>query len=235
MTDKAKPMKALRRRVAAYQATSLPQLIVAELEQMIIRGEFQAGDRINESALATRLGVSRGSVREACRQLERSRLVESRTNRGMFVRAINIDEAAQLYDIRAGLFGLAGRLAAVRFTEADAAVLRSKIQQLEHATDMDDYYPTNVELHRQLVALSGNPRLVELYDSVSMELHLFRRHGLQPSMARHTSNNEHQRILQNLEAHNPDEVARLMEAHILSGKKRMLAEHSQPAHQTINR
>lgn len=228
MSDKGTPIGTLRRRVAAYQATSLPHLIVTELEQMIIMGEFQAGDRINESALATRLGVSRGSVREACRQLERSRLVESRTNRGMFVRAITIDQAAQLYDIRAGLFGLAGRLAAARFTDDAAAILRSKIQQLEDTTDMADYYPINVELHRQLVALSGNPRLVELYDTVSMELHLFRRHGLQPPTARHTSNNEHQRILQNLEARNPDEVARLMEAHILAGKNRMLADRGVP-------
>lgn len=160
--------------------------IAEELEQMIITGVFTGGDRINETALATRLGVSRGSVREACRHLERSRLVESRANRGMFVRVISIEDAAALYDIRANLFGLAGRLATARFTPDDAELLRSKIEQLEHASGMDGYYPLNVELHRHLVALSGSPRLVELYDSVSKELHLFRRHGLEPPVARHT-------------------------------------------------
>src|SRR2546430_1819568 len=227
MTENATALTDLQRRVAERQATSLPHLIVAELEQMIINGVLKGGDRINESALATRLGVSRGPVREACRHLERSRLVEFRTNRGMFVGEITVAEAAQLYDIRASLFGLAGRLAAVLVTAADIASLRARFERLEHAAGMDDYYPQNVELHRELVALSGNPRLVQLYDAVSKELHLFRRHGLLPASARHTSNDQHRQIIDHLEAGHDDEVARLMEDHILASKRRMLAEHDE--------
>jgi DNA-binding GntR family transcriptional regulator len=225
MTENVEPMTALQRRVAERQATSLPHLIVEELEQMIIDGTLKGGDRINESALAMRLGVSRGPVREAGRHLERSRLVEFRANRGLFVREISIDEAAQLYDIRATLFGLAGRLAAGHVTPADADTLRGFVQRLEDTTDMGDYYPLNVMLHRHLVSMSRNPRLCELYDNISKELHLFRRHGLEPASARHTSNEQHRRIIDHLEAGNADEAARLMEAHILAGKNRMLAEH----------
>lgn len=226
MADEIEAMTALQRRVADRQAASLPQLIVEELERMIITGALKGGDRINESALAMRLGVSRGPVREACRQLERSKLVEFRTNRGMFVREISVQEAAQLYDIRASLFGLAGRLAAARLGERDAGTLRAKVERLEEAAGMDGYYPLNVDLHRHLVALSGSPRLAELYDSVSKELHLFRRHGLESTSARRTSNDEHRRILDHLEAGRADEAARLMEAHILSGKSRMLAAYN---------
>jgi DNA-binding GntR family transcriptional regulator len=219
--DMTEDMTALERRVAERQATSLPHLIVEDLEQMIISGVLKGGDRINESALAARLGVSRGPVREACRQLERSRLVEFRTNRGMFVREISVEEAAQLYDIRAGLFGLAGRLAAAGPVPSD--LLRERVDRLEDAIpDMDEYYPLNVSLHRHLVSLSGNPRLAELYDNVSKELHLFRRHGLETSDARHTSNAQHREILEHLQAGEPDQAARLMEAHILAGKDRML-------------
>ena len=125
--------------------------------------------------------------------------------------------------IRASLFGLARRLAAARATAADIAELRAAVDQLENAP-LDDYYPGNVALHRALVSLSGNPRLVELYDNVSKELHLFRRHGLEPASARHTSNDQHREIIACLEA-GSDEAGRLMEAHILAGKNRMLAEH----------
>lgn len=225
MTEHTEAMTALQRRVAERQSTSLPHLIVEELEQMIITGVLRGGDRINESALALRLGVSRGPVREACRHLERSRLVEFRTNRGMFVREISVDEAAHLYDIRASLFGLVGRLAAQQITAADAADLSAKVQRLEAATDMDDYYPLNVELHRHLIALSRNPRLIDLYDAISKELHLFRRHGLEPASARHTSNTQHRQIVEHLQAGDADEAARLMEAHILAGKQRMLSAH----------
>lgn len=224
MTEHTDAMSALQRRVAERQQLSLLQLIARELEQMIIDGALQGGDRINESALALRLGTSRGPVREALRHLERSRLVEFRTNRGMFVREISVDEAAQLYDIRASLFGLAGRLAAEHLVPEQIPALRAKVDELERAVpQVDDYYPRNVDLHRDLVALSANPRLIELYGDVSKELHLFRRHGLETTTARHTSNHQHGKILDHLIAGDAAAVARLMEAHILSGKERMLA------------
>ncbi|MEG8179563.1 FCD domain-containing protein [Nocardia terpenica] len=217
-------ISALQRRVAERQSTSLPHLIVEDLERMIINGALRGGDRINESALALRLGVSRGPVREACRHLERTRLVEFRTNRGMFVREISVDEAAQLYDIRASLFGLAGRLAAAHTDAAGLEQPRALVRRLAGAVEqMNDYYPLNVDLHRRLVALSGNPRLVELYDGVSKELHLFRRHGLETAAARGISNAQHGEILDALAAADTATAGRLMEAHILAGKERMLA------------
>ncbi|MFI9503305.1 FCD domain-containing protein [Nocardia sp. NPDC052566] len=234
MSEHTEAMSALQRRVAERQASSLLQLISEDLEQMIITGALTGGDRINESALAMRLGVSRGPIREALRHLERSRLVEFRTNRGMFVREISVEEAAQLYDIRASLFGLAGRLAAERVTPDEAAALRAKVDELQQAiAEVDDYYPRNVDLHRALVALSGNPRLVDLYDDVSKELHLFRRHGLETDTARTTSNHQHAEILDHLAAGDTTAAGRLMEAHILSGKERMLAavhEGGKPHH-----
>jgi DNA-binding GntR family transcriptional regulator len=215
----------LELRLRERQESSIPQLIVDELEEMIIAGTLRGGDRINESALANRLGVSRGPVREACRQLERARLLEFRTNRGMFVREITIEEAAQLYDIRAHLFGLSGRLGARSITRVHLDELRALVKRLEDATELDDYYPLNVELHHELVSLSGYPRLAELYDSVSKELHLFRRSGLIPASARHASNQQHRQIIDGLEVGDVDEVERLMVEHILAGKQRMLADH----------
>ncbi|MFJ4656649.1 FCD domain-containing protein [Nocardia sp. NPDC088792] len=225
MSEHIHAINALQQRVAERQASSLLGLIAGELEQMIINGTLVAGDRINESALATQLGTSRGPVREALRQLEFSRLVEFRTNRGMFVRQISVDEAARLYDIRASLFGLAGRLAAERgVTPEILETLHTKVSRLDRAVpQVDDYYPGNVDLHRDLVALSGNPRLLDLYNDVSKELHLFRRHGLETENARHTSNSQHAGILEYLTVGNAEETGRRMEAHILSGKDRMLA------------
>ena len=53
------------------RAESLASLVAEELERMIIRGELQVGDRINESALAQMFSISRGPIREACRSLEK--------------------------------------------------------------------------------------------------------------------------------------------------------------------
>src|SRR5579872_4409960 len=156
------------------RAETLCSLVAEELERMIIRGELQAGDRINESALAQMLSISRGPIREACRSLEKSSLVRVVANRGVFVREMSVAQAAEIYDVRAHLFGLAGRMAATRATDRDIAGLLAMVQEMERAKDIDAYYPLNVAFHARLVELSGNSRLAELYKTLSKELHLFR-------------------------------------------------------------
>ena len=64
-------------------------------------------------ALAARLGVSRGPVREAFRMLERAGLVRTEKNRGVFVRDLPVEEAIEIFDLRAALDELIGRRLAV--------------------------------------------------------------------------------------------------------------------------
>jgi DNA-binding GntR family transcriptional regulator len=205
------------------RAETLCSLVAEELERMIIRGELQAGDRINESELAQMLNISRGPIREACRSLEKSNLVRVVTNRGVFVREMNVEQAAEIYDVRAHLFGLAGRLAANRISLREIAELRAMVAEMHKAKDIDAYYPLNVAFHARLVELSGNSRVAELYNSLSKELHLFRRRGLllrNDSMA--SSNQEHVRIIEALRDHSSEGSERTMTDHILAGKTRLL-------------
>src|SRR5438093_10878061 len=89
--------------IALVQSSSLPMLVQKELERMILAGEIAVGAKLNEVALAERLGVSRGPVREAFRALEESGLVHLEKNRGGFVRQTSIDEADGIYEVRATL------------------------------------------------------------------------------------------------------------------------------------
>src|SRR3981189_977447 len=100
--------------VKSRRAETLSSLVGEELERMIIRGELQAGDRINESAMAEMLSISRGPIREACRSLEKSNLVRVVTNRGGFVREMSVAQAAGINDGAAHLFGSGGPLGASR-------------------------------------------------------------------------------------------------------------------------
>jgi DNA-binding GntR family transcriptional regulator len=212
------------------RAETLCSLVAEELERMIIRGELQAGDRINESALAQMLSISRGPIREACRSLEKSNLVRVVTNRGVFVREMSVAQAADIYDVRAHLFGLAGRLAASRISLRDVGELRGMVAEMQESKDIDTYYPLNVAFHARLVELSGNNRVAELYNGLSKELHLFRRRGLlfrADSMA--LSNQEHERIIEALRDHSCELSERTMTDHILAGKVRLLERVKQEA------
>jgi DNA-binding GntR family transcriptional regulator len=214
--------KDLFEQLRSRRAETFSSLVAEELERMIIRGELQAGDRINESTLAQMFSISRGPIREACRSLEKSNLVRVVTNRGVFVREMSVAQAAEIYDVRAHLFGLAGRLAASRVSFQDVVELRAMVAEMNDAKDIDTYYPLNVTFHARLVELSGNKRVAELYSALGKELHLFRRLGLVQGDSMVSSNEEHMRIIEALRDHNCDLSERTMADHILAGKARLL-------------
>ncbi|MFM7181750.1 MAG: GntR family transcriptional regulator, partial [Verrucomicrobiales bacterium] len=103
------------------------------IEAMILRGELAAGERLNEIALAAKLDVSRGPIREATRQLAEAGLLTVVHNRGAFVRQIKLEEVLHVYDVRAGLAHVSGKLAALRATRTQVAELRPYWQQMEDA------------------------------------------------------------------------------------------------------
>jgi DNA-binding GntR family transcriptional regulator len=205
---------------------SLTSLVQEEIDRQITTGELAAGKRINEIALAERLGISRGPIREACRALVQAGLLEAVRNRGVFVRQIGPAEMAEVYDVRAALDHLAGRTLAERITRAQLTVLKQLVRRMDQAArrrQIAEYYPLNLEFHRSIIEYAGNRRLARIYEGLVKELHLSRRAGLVQGGGLHFSNDEHKEIVAALEAHDPALTARLMEAHVLEGKKRALA------------
>ena len=196
-----------------------------EVERMIAAGELTGGDRLNESALAMKLGVSRAPVREACRALERIGLLRSELNRGFFVREISTKEALDIYDLRAALFAMVGRLAAAHASSAQLAELEDLVASMDEAVERDDlatFYPLNVEFHTRLVACADNHKLMQIWPTLEGELHLFRRRGLVLPGSLRKSNYQHRQMVAALKAGDGDTAARLMEQHILDGKARLL-------------
>jgi len=107
--------------------------IETRLRSAITQGRFHAGERLIERELCEMLGVSRPSLREALRQLEAEQLVTLRPNRGPTVAEITIEEAGEIYEIRATLEGLAARLFTKRATLAEVRNLRQTVRDLRKA------------------------------------------------------------------------------------------------------
>ena len=74
-----------------------------------LSGELEPGEKLTEMALAARLGVSRGPLREAFRMLDESGLVRTEKNRGVFVRDLPVEEAIEIFDLRAAMETASGR------------------------------------------------------------------------------------------------------------------------------
>ncbi len=206
------------------QLNSLPSLAQAEIEQMILRGDLGVGQRINESEIASRFGISRGPVREALRALEECGLVRSEKNRGVFVREISLAEADEIYDLREALDELIGRRLALRVTAAQLEVLSALLAEMDAAMagqDVKRYHALNLEFHDALVDFVGNSRLSETYRRLTKELLLFRLRGLQDGGGFAVSNAEHKAMVKAIASRDEELAGRVLRAHAADSRARM--------------
>ncbi len=163
--------------VAAVRSETLGTLVLRRLRQMILNGELRPGDKVNEVVVARTLGVSRGPVREACRQLVQAGLLEAKVQRGTFVRRVSAEEAESCFEIRTALYELAGRLLAPRITDEQIAEIESVIDRMEAACaagDVEAYYPLNRQIHETLLSAAGNQKLFDVYFDCGQQVRLFR-------------------------------------------------------------
>src|SRR4051812_18519453 len=162
--------------IALLQTSSLANVVQQEVERAILVGEYAPGTKLIEAALAQKMGVSRGPVREAFRMLEEAGLVRTEKNRGVFVRHVPLDEAVEIFDLRAAMEELVGRQLATRITAAQLKEVRGLVERMEKAVKAEDahnYHLLNLDFHDRLVEMTGNRKLTALYRKLINELSLF--------------------------------------------------------------
>jgi DNA-binding GntR family transcriptional regulator len=119
-------------------AAPLRRQVLDELRQSIIAGRLNSGERLVERELIAMMGVSRTVIREALRQLESEGLVAIVPNKGPIVRTLTVEEAHDIYAIRAVLEGLAARLFAEQADQAQITRLEHALSVVEKAYDSSD-------------------------------------------------------------------------------------------------
>jgi phosphonate utilization transcriptional regulator len=216
-----------------FPAPPLSARVHRELEREILTGRVAPGEKLVEEEVADRLQVSRGPVREAFRALEQAGLVRTGRNRGVFVREVSLAEADEIYEVRAGLDELIGRLVAARLTAAQLATLRALLARMEVAArteDVDGYYPLNVEFHDLLARFTGNQTLVASYRILVNQLHLYRRETLaRGSGSFPTSAREHLEIVDALAEGDAIKAGQLLYDHAMRSRERLHALLERPA------
>jgi len=211
--------------IALLQTSSLASVVQGELERMIVSGELAPGEKLTEMALAARLGVSRGPLREAFRMLEEAGLVRTEKNRGVFVRDIPIDEAIEIFDLRAAMDELVGRRLAEKITPAELREVRGLVDAMEQsvkAKDARSYHLLNLQFHDRLVELAGNRKLTAIYRKLIKELSLFRRLNLADGWLLPISASEHRGIVKAIASGDPQAAGRAMFDHVMVSKQRTL-------------
>jgi phosphonate utilization transcriptional regulator len=218
--------------IELLQSHSLTTLVRRELERRILSGELEPGAKLNEEGIAGNLNVSRGPVREAFRALESAGLVRTEKNRGVFVRQVSVEDADEIYEVRAGLDELIGRLLGVRIQPAQLAELRELLKKMQKAArerSVEDYYPLNVKFHDLLAQFTGNRTLLAHYRRLVNELHLYRRETLaRGADSFPISTREHSAIVEALARRDPDRAGKLMYEHAMESRDRLHAALAKP-------
>src|SRR3954465_1287464 len=124
--------------ITLLQTSSLTSVVQQEIERAILQGEYAPGSKLVEAAIADKLGVSRGPVREAFRMLEEAGMVRTEKNRGVFVRDIPIEEAVEIFDLRAAMDELVGRKLAESITPAGMKEIKALVDGMEKAVRAAD-------------------------------------------------------------------------------------------------
>jgi DNA-binding GntR family transcriptional regulator len=156
----------------ALQRRCMREPIRDEIVARILDGRYPAGTRLKELALAGEFNVSQAPVREALRELQALHLVETEHYRGTRVRAIDLPELQQAYELRL-LIEQAAVAAAVPCEVAGLAKLKDGIAAQARAIARKrpaDYIAAAVQFHRDLVSLSGNALFLRVWDQMHWDV-----------------------------------------------------------------
>ena len=157
--------------MSGISRTVLREQVKDLLLQRIASGELRPGDRIVETRVAAELGTSQAPVREALRDLELLRLVESEPFKGARVRGFGNAELVEVYPVRAALEELAAKEATRRLA-GDVSALEAEVEAMREAArrgDTNALVRHDIAFHRLVVESAGNPILEQCWKSLGVE------------------------------------------------------------------
>jgi DNA-binding GntR family transcriptional regulator len=157
--------------MSGISRTVLREQVKDLLLQRIASGELKPGDRIVETRVAAELGTSQAPVREALRDLELLRLVESEPFKGARVRGFGNEQLVEVYPVRAALEELAATEATKRL-DGDVSGLEAEVEAMRDAArrgDVNALVRHDIAFHRLVVEAAGNPILEQCWKSLGIE------------------------------------------------------------------
>lgn len=199
-------------------STSNVSEVTNAIRDAIVRGDYAPNQRLIEADLSTAFGASRGAVRAALFELASDGLIDRLPNRGSRVRAITLDEAVEILEVRIGLEGLCAAKAAERIADKQIEELRALRKDLLQAVasgDLLTYSTLNQQLDKRIRELSGHTTAVDILEKLRAQSvrHQFRL-SFQPGRAA-ASAPEHAAIIDAIVSRDADAAMDATRRHLL--------------------
>ena len=200
--------------------SSLRQRVLLMLREAIITGRFQPGDRLIEEDLCQQMGISRGPLREALRQLEQEGLVVSFPYRATEVISVSEEEVRDvLVPMRLTLERFAFRHALPLLAEADFAELEDLVRTMRQAGaagDLTRVVEADVKFHELVLGRSNQPHCLQIWRTISprVRAYFYRcgpRHHALTDIA-----DEHADLIAAMRTRDLDRTLAVLDPHILA-------------------
>ena len=190
-------------------------------------GIYKPGDRLVESELAERFGVSRTPIREALQRLETQSLL-ARDGRSLIVASLDHNQLSELYVVRSELEGLAARLAARHAAKEEVQLLEQMIEaDRKLIKDPGALARANRRFHRQLHLASHNRYLVQQLDLVYRSMALMAVTSLAAAGRGAAAMREHEAIVAAIKARDENAAYDMLKAHISNAFVQRLIQDSE--------
>ena len=210
--------------------SALYEEVAERLRASIYAHELAPGSWVDEQALADQFGISRTPMREALKVLASEGLVILKPRRGCYVTELSDTDLDQIFPVMALLEGRAALEATQKASAADFVVLDCIHADLErHAAsgDANQFFEANDAFHTALQNIADNRWLKQLIADARKVIKLTRRKSLEAEGRVNESLEEHRKVMAAIKQRQPDEAARAMHDHLLSGRA-ALAELKKP-------
>lgn len=204
---------------------SLAEEVTEILRNRILQGEYEIGEKLTESKIASELKVSRTPIRDAFRELEKEQLVEYIPNKGCFARGFSREDMTDIYAVRKAVEQLAIRRVIEHADEQKLAELAEQLDRMRCYTEQGNYeklLQANEEFHYMIYRMTGSRFIVRIMKTYQEYVHLARRETLKTDGDLDKIFQEHEALYQAIADRDVDTAVQAVAEHLDASSERAL-------------
>jgi DNA-binding GntR family transcriptional regulator len=213
-------------RLGGLAKTSLREQALDVLRNAVTSGEIAPGTHLVETELSSALSISRGTLREALRQLEQEGLVEPSERGRLRVRTLSAAEIGEMFEVRSALEGLAATLLCkVKNRKPIVRQLQTALDALGAATgSINDMVEIDLDFHRTLCTLTGNTALLRSWEGIAGSIRMSIMFAGTDRALGNMSVPRHQVLVDAVAAGDPGQARIAVEEHMREAANNLMAE-----------